>query len=77
MPDLESVVTLLDGDNEVIAQLGQGAGYPNPLRDASRDELVPGQFVHPHSAVFLQTGDILVAEWIRIGRLTLLRRLEA
>ncbi len=72
IPDLESVVTLVDKDNKVVAQLGDG--HPSQLRGAPREQFVPGKFIHPHSATFLATGDILVVEWVPIGRVTLLRR---
>jgi hypothetical protein len=74
VPDLESVVTLLDAGNEVITHLGDG--HPSGLRGAPRDQFVNGKFVHPHSAIFLHTGDILVCEWVPIGRLTLLRKVH-
>lgn len=72
VPDLESVVTLLDSQNHVIAHLGDG--HPTTLRPRPREEFVPGKFIHPHTAIFLSTGDILIAEWVPIGRITLLRR---
>ncbi|HEY3281231.1 MAG TPA: hypothetical protein VGN26_03080 [Armatimonadota bacterium] len=75
VPDLKSVVTLLDGDNKVVAALGDGD--PSSLRDHPRSDFLPGKFVHPHSAKFLHNGDILVVEWVPIGRVTLLRRLKA
>jgi len=73
VPDLASVVTILDSDNRVVASLGDGAKNPE-LRGRARSEYVPGQFIHPHGAKFLQNGDILVAEWVPDGRITLLRR---
>jgi hypothetical protein len=33
--------------------------------------------VHPHGAKFLANGDILVGEWLPIGRVTLLKRIKA
>jgi len=72
IPDLESVVLLVDKTNRVVATLGDG--HPSSLRGAAREQFVPGKFVHPHSATFLATGDILVVEWVPIGRITLLRR---
>ena len=72
VPDLDSVVTLLDKNNKVIAHLGDG--YPSKLRGAPRKTFIPGKFIHPHDAIFLHTGDILVAEWVPIGRITLLRK---
>ncbi|HYD01463.1 MAG TPA: hypothetical protein VEB22_09575 [Phycisphaerales bacterium] len=74
VPDLSSVVTLLDKDNKVVAHLGDG--HPSPLRDKPRDQFVPGKFIHPHTAIFLKNGDILVAEWVPIGRVTLLRKVS-
>lgn len=76
VPDLESVVTLLDKDNKPVVHLGDGArdGKPSPLRGAPRADFIPGKFIHPHTAIFLHTGDILVAEWVPIGRVTLLKR---
>ncbi len=74
VPDLESVVTLLDRDDKVIAHLGDG--HPSELRDQQREEFISGRFIHPHTAIFLHTGDILVAEWVPIGRITLLRKVN-
>jgi hypothetical protein len=71
VPDLESVVTILDGGNRAIAQLGDG--HPSALRGAPRDSFIPGKFIHPHDAIWLANGDILVAEWVPIGRITRLR----
>lgn len=73
--DLDSVVTLLDRDNKVVTLLGDG--YPSDLRDHPRTDFIPGKFIHPHAAKFLQNGDILVAEWVPIGRITLLKRAPA
>lgn len=74
IPDLASVVTLLDADNKVAVHLGDD--NPSRLRTAPRSEFHPGKFIHPHDAMFLRNGDILVAEWVPIGRITLLRKLR-
>ncbi|MFT3685293.1 MAG: hypothetical protein QM783_10270 [Phycisphaerales bacterium] len=74
VPDLSSVVTLLDKDNKVIVHLGDG--HPSDLRDKPRDKFIAGKFIHPHTAIFLKNGDILVAEWVPIGRVTLLRKVS-
>jgi len=71
VPDLESVVTILDGGNRAIAQLGDG--HPSALRGEPRERFIPGKFIHPHDAIWLSNGDILVAEWVPIGRITRLR----
>lgn len=76
IPDLDKVVTILDEKNKVVAQLGDGATIPNlPDRGRPRQDFVKGKFVHPHSAKFLNNGDILVVEWLPIGRVTLLKKL--
>ena len=72
VPDLESVVTIVDKNNAPVVQLCDG--NPSNLRGAPRDKFIPGKFVHPHDAIWLANGDILVAEWVPIGRVTLLRR---
>jgi hypothetical protein len=71
VPDLESVVTILDAKNAPVVQLCDG--NPSSLRGAPRDQFIPGKFVHPHDAIWLANGDVLVAEWVPIGRVTLLR----
>ena len=68
VPDLESVVTILDEKFAPVAALGDG--HPSSLRGAPRDQFVPGKFVHPHDAIWLADGSILVAEWVPIGRVT-------
>jgi hypothetical protein len=74
VPDLDSVITILDKNNKVAAQIGDG--YPSKLRGAPRDQYIPGKFIHPHSAKFLHNGDILVVEWVPTGRVTLLRKVK-
>ncbi len=77
-PDLDSQVCLLDKDYKVIAQLGDGIeenGKRGSRRSQSRAEFTPGKFITPHGAIFLNNGDILVAEWLPIGRITLLRKI--
>jgi hypothetical protein len=76
-PDLDSQVCLLDRDYRVLAQLGDGQainGKVGSRRGQSRGEFTPGKFITPHQAIFLRNGDILVAEWLPIGRITLLRK---
>lgn len=76
-PDLDSQVCILDRDFKVVAQLGDGHasnGEVGSRRSQARNQFTPGQFITPHAAIFLHNGDILVAEWLPIGRITLLRR---
>jgi hypothetical protein len=76
-PDLDSQVCLLDRDYAVVAQLGDGQavnGKVGSRRGQARGDFTPGKFITPHAAIFLANGDLLVAEWLPIGRLTLLRK---
>jgi hypothetical protein len=76
-PDLDSQVCLLDRNYAVVAQLGDGQainGKVGSRRDQTRNDFTPGKFITPHAAIFLANGDLLVAEWLPIGRLTLLRK---
>lgn len=72
IPDLDSRITILDAQNKAVAQLGDG--FPSNLRGAPRDKFIPGIFVHPHGAAWINKRDILVVEWVPIGRVTLLKR---
>jgi hypothetical protein len=77
--DLESQVCILDRDYRVVAQLGDSS---DPKRSSGQRRSTPrgdfpiGKFIAPHSAIFLKSGDILVAEWLPTGRITLLRKVS-
>jgi hypothetical protein len=76
-PDLDSQVCILDRDYKVVAQLGDGKasnGEVGSRRGQSRSQFTAGQFITPHDAIFLKNGDLLVSEWLPIGRITRLRR---
>ncbi|PWU10614.1 MAG: hypothetical protein C5B51_04020 [Terriglobia bacterium] len=78
VPDLQCRVTLLDGNNKVIAHLGDGAyaGKQNQLRvTEKRSDFEPGKFITPHGAWFDHAGNIYVTEWVEIGRVTKLRKI--
>jgi hypothetical protein len=53
--------------------LCDGAGNPE-LRGVPREQFIPGKFVHPHAAAWINNKDILVVEWVPIGRVTLLKK---
>ena len=76
VPDLQGRVTLMDGSNRVAAHLGDSnpATGSHPLRNQPRDTFVPGQFMCPHGACFDHEGNIFVAEWVEVGRVTKLRK---
>jgi len=81
VPDLASRITLLDGDNKVIAQLGQDPEWAKAMKSAkprmreTPEKWQAGRFVHPHDACFDQNGNIFVAEWVATGRISKLKRL--
>jgi hypothetical protein len=60
----------------MVAQLGDSglANATNPLRQEPRDKFIPGQFMCPHGACFDRDGNIFVAEWVEVGRVTKLRK---
>ena len=80
MPDLKAVVTLFDQNNKPIVQLGDGRQPDGKtyegLRTLDRDAFTPGKFIAPHAASFDPDGNIFVAEWVEVGRITKLRKVS-
>ena len=76
VPDLHGRVTLLDKSNAIVAHLGdsQDPEWNNPLRREPREKFIPGRFICPHGACFDHRGNIYVAEWVEVGRVTKLRK---
>jgi hypothetical protein len=76
IPDLRGRVTILDKDNNAVAQLGDN---PNSSQRANNGvkqaDTTPGHFCCPHGATWDSHGNIFVAEWLPYGRFTKLRRL--
>jgi 6-bladed beta-propeller len=76
VPDLHARITLLNGDNQIVAQLGDDDAWrkrvlANSMAMRTRyDQWEDGRFVHPHDACFDRNGDILVTEWVRGGRVS-------
>jgi hypothetical protein len=75
VPDLQARVTLLDKDNKIILHLGEPTVANPPRTTENRSDFIAGQFVQPHGAIFDHTGNIFVAEWVEIGRVTKLRKI--
>jgi sugar lactone lactonase YvrE len=80
MPDLKAVVTLFDANNKPLVQLGDarmpdGKTYEG-IRDKDRSVFQPGKFVAPHGACFDKAGNIFVAEWVEVGRVSKLRKVS-
>ena len=79
VPDLQSRVTLYDKSNKLIGHICDGnygaSGGTGQLRvSEDRSKFEPGKFITPHGAWFDHAGNIFVAEWVEIGRVTKLRR---
>jgi hypothetical protein len=78
IPDLHGRVTLLDARNRIVAHLGDSNAptWNNPLRSQPRDSFIPGQFICPHGACFDHEDNIMVVEWVEVGRVTKLRNVS-
>jgi hypothetical protein len=78
IPDLHGRVTLMDRDNQIVQHLGDSNApmWNNPLRTQPRDAFIPGQFICPHGACFDRAGNIFVVEWVEVGRVTKLRKVD-
>jgi hypothetical protein len=61
IPDLASRVTVLDADDHVAAQLGDGKGAPDNATN-------PALFAAPHALCVDSHGDFYVVEWVGTGR---------
>ncbi len=80
VPELHARLTLLDGNNQVVAWLGDDVARITGDQDfAIRSDAArweAGKLVHPHDACFDSQGNIFVAEWVHTGRVSKLRRLS-
>jgi hypothetical protein len=77
IPDLDAVVTLIDEENRVVAQLGDGYtthAEVRALRTKGREKFKAGKFICPHDAAFDADGSIYVSEWVDVGRVTKLEK---
>ena len=75
MPELYARLTILDGDDRLVAHLGSNEdavkvkGWPN-----IHDHLQPGKFNSPHGMAADKDGNLYVVEWITGGRITKLAK---
>ena len=76
VPDLAARVSLFDAGNRLIGHLGAGSADYRERRLLDRAHFPAGRFVCPHGACFDGRGNIFVAEWVEIGRVTFLRRIS-
>ena len=75
--DLQGRVTILDGKNEVVTQLGDN---PNEAlrgnHGATKEQWQDGLFTAPHSARWDAEGNLYVMDWNALGRINKLKRLK-
>lgn len=78
VPELKARVSILDRNYKTLAQLGSDVERINTEQGVREDEAKwrDGKFVHPHDACFDRNGNIIVAEWVRTGRVTKLTRVS-
>jgi hypothetical protein len=75
--DLMSKVIILDRQNRVVANLGEGEYSKqewSTVRNSAPGTFAPGRFACPHGACFDHEGNIFVVEWVETGRVTKLRK---
>jgi len=69
--ELQGRVTVLDKDNQIVAQLGDN---PDPKKRANYglppSEWTDGVMDSPHGITFDRSGNIIVSEWSQFGRIT-------
>ena len=76
VPDLAARLLILDRNNRAAAILGDDSNSDwRKTRTLGREKFPAGRFICPHGACFDREGNIFVAEWVEVGRLTKLRRL--
>jgi hypothetical protein len=76
VPELKARVSILDRNYKPVAQLGNDVERINSVSGIREDESkwLDGRFVHPHDACFDREGNIVVAEWVRTGRVSKLTK---
>ncbi|MGK0187287.1 MAG: hypothetical protein ACI9R3_003073 [Verrucomicrobiales bacterium] len=81
VPDLHARISLFDKDNKIITHLGDDEAWRKQVLDGftmrgQPRQWKPGRFIHPHDACFDSKGNILVAEWVVTGRVSMLRKVS-
>ena len=63
VPELDARVTIIDGDDKIVARLGDG----NSTKKEEREKH-PELFALPHALTVASNGDLYVIEWVATGR---------
>jgi len=83
VPDLHTRIGLFDNGGNLIVNLGDDAAWRKKVVDSLKSkspirtnpkEWPAGKFVHPHDAAFDAAGNVIVAEWVQGGRITMLKK---
>jgi DNA-binding beta-propeller fold protein YncE len=76
IPDLQSRITILDENNDLITHLGDRPGFwrTEGWPNVSHSLRKVGAFSSPHSLWVDSHDDLYVTEWVEDGRVTKLRR---
>jgi len=79
IPDLDSLVTIIDAKDQLVATLGDGKGVPGGGMGAKRemDEPNADKFFAPHALTVDSKGSIYVVEWVPWGRVRKLKHTPA
>ncbi|QQS47512.1 MAG: hypothetical protein IPM66_02305 [Acidobacteriota bacterium] len=75
--DLAGRVTIFDKNNELITHLGDNI---DPRKRATNrvpaTDWLDGQFIAPHGVCWDKKGNLYVEEWMAVGRIVKLRRIQ-
>jgi peptidylamidoglycolate lyase len=63
IPELGQRVSIIDGNDKIVARLGDGKGTDN-----KEIQNHPDQFGAPHALTVASNGDLYVIEWLPFGR---------
>jgi hypothetical protein len=75
IPDLGARVLILDKNNKMVADLGDDSKSEwRKTRTKERAAFADGKFVCPHGGCFDRKGNVFIAEWVEIGRISKLRK---
>lgn len=80
IPEMQGRLTLLDHDTGETVHLGHWGKTMDEifaLRREPRETFPVGAFVSAHGAAFFPNGDLIVTEWVEVGRVNRLTRLPA
>lgn len=70
IPDLASMVTILDENDKPVAKLGDGKGVKKDEFEKGH----PDKFAAPHAMCVNSRGDLFVVEWVPYGRVRKFRK---